>query len=73
MNCNRKWPLFLRNAAWWFVVLFLVDTAFTIWIWKEPYSLTRTLEYNLFLALVFAVLDCFFDPFERRNRMTDRE
>ncbi len=68
MNWNRKYALFLRTFGLWFVALFLIDTAFTLWIWNEPYSLTRTLGYNLFLALVFALLDSFFDPFKRRAR-----
>ena len=68
MNWNCKYTLFLRNFGLWFVSLFLVDTAFTLWIWNEPYSLTRTLDYNLFLALVLVVLDSYFDPFKRRER-----
>lgn len=68
MNRNCGVSRFLSIVVLWFVVLFAIDTAFTLWIWNEPYSLTRTLGYNLFLALVFALLDSFFDPFKRRAR-----
>ncbi|WP_417014264.1 hypothetical protein [Alistipes sp.] len=56
------------RTLFWFVGLFTFDTACTLWLWHEPYSLTRTLGYSLFVAWVFALLDHFFNPFARRRR-----
>ena len=47
----------------WFVGLFVIDTACTLWLWREPYSPVRTLGYSLVVAWVFALLDHLFDPF----------
>ena len=60
---------FLYVAVLWFVSLFMIDTAFTFWIWHEPYSLPQTLWSSLLLAAGFALLDWFFDPFGRKKRM----
>ena len=46
----------------WFVGLFVIDTACTLWLWREPYSPVRTLGCSLVVALVFALLDHLFDP-----------
>ena len=46
----------------WFVGLFVIDTACTLWLWREPYSPVRTLGCSLVVALVFALLDHLFAP-----------
>ena len=51
-----------------FVGLFVIDTACTLWLWREPYSPVRTLGYSLVVALVFALLDHLFDPFARSRK-----
>ena len=52
----------------WFVGLFVIDTACTLWLWREPYSPVRTRGYSLVVALVFALLDHLFDPFARSRK-----
>jgi len=52
----------------WFVGLFVIDNACTLWLWREPYSPVRTLGYSLVVALVFALLDHLFDPFARSRK-----
>jgi len=68
MNQNSRPARFLGLAALMFVSLFAIDTAFTLWVSKEPYSLGRTVGYNLLLALVFALMDWVHDPFGRNKR-----
>ncbi len=68
MNRNGSIFRFLVRALFWFFGLFMIDTACTLWLWHEPYSLVRTLGYSLFVALVFALLDHLFDPFARGRR-----
>ena len=46
----------------WFVGLFVIDTACTLWLWREPYSPVRRLGCSLVVALVFALLDHLFAP-----------
>lgn len=67
MTSKKLFPRFFGIAALWFVALFVIDTAFTLWVWKEPYLLEQTVVKNLLLALVFALLDHFFAPFARRK------
>ena len=52
----------------WIVGLFVIDTACTLWQWRETYSPVRTLGYSLVVALVFALLDHLFDPFARSRK-----
>ena len=64
MNHNGSISRFLVRALMWFVI----DTACTLWLWREPYSPVRTLGYSLVVALVFALLDHLFDPFARSRK-----
>ena len=59
---------FLVRTLMWFVGLFVIDTACTLWLWREPYSPVRTLGYSLVVALVFALLDHLFDPFAQGRK-----
>ena len=68
MNRNGSISRFLVKVLFWFVGLFMIDTACTLWLWHEPYSPVRTLGYSLFVAVVFALLDHLFDPFARGRR-----
>ncbi|HJG09318.1 MULTISPECIES: hypothetical protein [Alistipes] len=53
---------FLVRTLMWFVGLFVIDTACTLWLWREPYSPVRMLGCSLVVALVFALLDHLFAP-----------
>ncbi len=68
MAPQKRFPRFLMRTLFWFVGLFTFDTACKLWLWPEPYSLVRTVGYSFFVALVFALLDHFFDPFAGRSR-----
>ena len=68
MAPQKRLPRFLVKALFWFVGLFVIDTACTLWLWHEPYSPVRTVGYSLFVALVFALLDHLFDPFAQSRR-----
>ncbi len=68
MAPQKRLPRFLVKALFWFVALFMTDTACTLWLWHESYSPVRTLGYSLFIALVFALLDHLFDPFAQSRR-----
>lgn len=68
MTRNDRFPRFLVKTLLWFVSLFTIDTACTLWLWHEPYLLGRTVGCNFFVALVFALLDHYFDPFARGKR-----
>ena len=46
----------------------MIDTACTLWLWREPYSPVRTLGYSLVVAWVFALLDHLFDPFAQGRK-----
>ena len=52
----------------WFVGLFVIDTACTLWLWREPHSPVRMLGCSLVVALVFALLDHLFAPPFARSR-----
>ena len=71
MALENRISRLLPKVSMWFVALFMIDTACTLWLWHEPYSLLRTLGYSLFVAWVFALLDHFFAPFARRRRNSD--
>lgn len=68
MASENRISRLLLKVLMWFVTLFTIDTACTLWLWHEPYSLLRTLGYSLFVAWVFALLDHFFNPFAGRSR-----
>ena len=68
MAPQKRLPRFLVKALFWFVALFMIDTACTIWLWHEPYSPVRTLGYSLFVAFVFVLPDHLFDLFAGRSR-----
>lgn len=68
MEERNSTPRFLVRALMWFVGLFVIDTACTLWLWREPYSPVRTLGYSLVVASIFALLDYLFDPFVRGRR-----
>ncbi|WP_454904001.1 hypothetical protein [Alistipes communis] len=59
---------FLVRTLMWFVGLFVIDTACTLWLWREPYSPVRMLGCSLVVALVFALLDHLFAPPFARSR-----
>ena len=52
----------------WFVGLFVIDTACTLWLWREPYSPVLTLGYSLVVAWVFALLEQLFDHFAQGRK-----
>jgi len=71
MASENRISRLLLKVSMWFVALFAIDTVCTLWLWHEPYSLTRAVGYSFFVALVFALLDHFFAPFARRRRNSD--
>ena len=46
----------------WFVGLFVIDTACTLWLWRVLCSQVWMLWCSLVVALVFALLDHLFAP-----------